>query len=109
MSLCSLTKDEGRRTKAFCFIEAANRYRRPAFVLGLSSSVDLCSALSWYHFSWIHERHHAPQRRAHRFELALGVGSAHAVEVGPAVVVLVDPLLGEGAALDVRQQLLHGR
>ena len=42
-------------------------------------------------------------------DLVVAIGLAHPVELGPPVLVLLDPARGEGARLDVGQDVLHGR
>src|SRR6266511_6043960 len=108
--MIALLLDEGRRTKDESLSSrssASDNVEDRAFVLGLWSSVGLCSALPRYNFLRIHKRHHPPQLGAHLLQLAFGIRRAHAVEGRPAVVVLFDPFLGKRAALDIRQQLLH--
>src|SRR5215204_2023657 len=51
--------------------------------------------------------HHPAQGLAGLLDRVLGPGLAHAGEVGPALVVLVDPLAGERPRLDVGQDAAH--
>src|SRR5918996_1038135 len=51
--------------------------------------------------------HHAAQGLAGPLDRVVGPGLAHAGEVGPALVVLVDPFAGEGARLDLGQDAAH--
>src|SRR4029079_1369716 len=53
-------------------------------------------------------RHHAAQVRSDVLHLQLLFGFAKGIELLAAGFVLIDPLTGELAALDLRQDLLHG-
>src|SRR5919197_3718338 len=53
--------------------------------------------------------HHAAQGAAGPLDRVRGAGGAHAGEVGPALVVLGDPLAGERARAHVGQDAVHGR
>src|SRR5512132_771617 len=52
-------------------------------------------------------RHHAAQRLAGLRDRVVGPGLAHAGEVGPALVVFLHPLAGEGPRLDLGQDAAH--
>src|SRR6266699_2293932 len=52
-------------------------------------------------------RHHGTQRRAHALDQMVVLLAAHALEVGTALPTFLDPFTGEGAALDIGQDLLH--
>src|SRR5215471_8609157 len=52
--------------------------------------------------------HHAAEVRPNFLHLQLLFGFAKRIELLAAGLVLVDPLAGELAALDLRQNLLHG-
>src|SRR5215216_3607261 len=51
--------------------------------------------------------HHPAQGLAGLLDRVVGPGLAHAGEVGPALVVLVDPFAGEGPGLDLGQDAAH--
>src|SRR4029453_6821505 len=51
--------------------------------------------------------HHPAQGLAGPLDRVVGPGLAHAGEVGPALVVLLDPLAGEGPGLDLGQDAAH--
>src|SRR5215218_116728 len=53
--------------------------------------------------------HHLAQRPAGPLDRVVGAGLAHPGEVGPALVVLVDPLAGERAGLDLGEDAGHLR
>ena len=55
----------------------------------------------------IQKRHHASQLRADLFDLMVLLGRARLVELRAACLVLLDPVLREGAVLDFVEQLLH--
>ena len=68
----------------------------------------LGAALARNDFAGVDERHHAAQIAADHFNFVVDIGSAHFVEAGAVVGILIDPIFGKGAVLDVGEQLLHG-
>src|SRR3712207_1194160 len=56
---------------------------------------------------WIDKGHHAAQLASDLLDLVLTILHPHAVEVGPALMIFLDPFLGKSAALDIGQQFAH--
>src|SRR5919199_2150053 len=74
-----------------------------------SSTPFLCSALARCYFARVDKGHHAPQFAPDLLDRVVAVDLAHTIEIRPAGVVFFDPFLGEGSALNVLEQLTHGR
>ncbi len=60
-------------------------------------------------FLGVDKRHHPPQLGADLLEWLSVSGRAHAIEVGPAVVVFFDPLFGKAPLWMFAEELLHRR
>lgn len=72
-----------------------------------ASGCGLRAALARNDFAGVYERHHAAQIAADHFDFVINIGSAHFVEAGAVVGILINPVFGKGAVLDVGEQLLH--